>query len=109
MIKVSKGAKIGNQYNQAPHLTKDANGKVTNSQLDTTDESQEVSPFSAGDHKAHLNGRAQRQSKHKTEQKHKRSIKEEPPLNGQYNILLEGLNRFKGANLTHNSDVDQNT
>ena len=25
------------------------------------------------------------------------------------NILLEGLNRFYGANLTFNSDVDQDT
>ena len=32
IIKVSKGAKIRNQYNQAPHLTQDTNGKVTNSQ-----------------------------------------------------------------------------
>ena len=44
-IKVSKGAKIRNRYNQVPHLTQDSNGKVTNSQLDTTNESQEVSPF----------------------------------------------------------------
>ena len=29
--KVSKGAKIRNQYNQVPHLTQDTNGKVTNS------------------------------------------------------------------------------
>ena len=42
-MKVSKGAKIRNLYNQVPHLTKDTNGKVTNSQLDTTNESQEVS------------------------------------------------------------------
>ena len=46
-FKVSKGAKIRNQYNQVPHLTQDINGKVTNSQLDTTNESQEVSPFPA--------------------------------------------------------------
>ena len=52
IIKVSKGAKIRNRYNQEPHLTQDTNGKVTNSQLDTTNESQEVSPFPAGDHKA---------------------------------------------------------
>ena len=68
--KVSKGAKIRNRYNQVPHLTQDTNGKVTNSQLDTTNESQEVSSFPAGDHKAHINRRAQRHSKHKTEQKH---------------------------------------
>ena len=82
--KVSKGAKIRSRYNQVPHPTQDTNGKVTNSQLDTTNESQEVSPFPAGDHKAHINRRAQRHSKHKTEQKHKRSKKKEvPPWNGQ--------------------------
>ena len=42
--KVSKSAKIRNQYNQVPHLTQDTNGKVTNSHIDTTNESQEVSP-----------------------------------------------------------------
>ena len=54
VIKVSKVAKIRSRYNQVPHLTQDTNGKVTNSQLDTTNESQEVSPFPAGDHKAHI-------------------------------------------------------
>ena len=58
-LKVSKGAKIRKRYNQVPHLTQDTNGKVTNSQLDTTNESQEVSPLLAGDHKAHINRRAQ--------------------------------------------------
>ena len=80
-LKVSNGAKIRNLYNQVPHLTQDTNGKVTNSQLDITNESQEVSPFPAGDHKAHINRRTQRHSKHKTEQKHKRSTKEVPPWN----------------------------
>ena len=65
--KVSKGAKIRNRYNQVPHLTQNTNGKVTNSQLDTTKESQEVSPFPVGDHKAHINRHAQRHRKHKTE------------------------------------------
>ena len=67
ILKVSKGAKIRKRYNQAPHLTQDTNGKVTNSQLDTINESHEVSPFTAGDHKAHINRRAQKQNKHKTE------------------------------------------
>ena len=49
--------------------------------VDTTNESQEVSPFPAGDHKAHINRRTQRHSKHKTEQKYKRSTKEVPPWN----------------------------
>ena len=82
-LKVSKGAKIRSRYNQVPHPTQDTNGKVTKSQLDTTNESQEVSPFPAVDHKAQINRRAQRHSKHKTEQKHKRSTKEVPPWNRQ--------------------------
>ena len=45
-IKVSKGAKIRNRYNQVPHVTQDTNGKLTNSQLYTTNESQKVSPKS---------------------------------------------------------------
>ena len=67
-FRVSKGAKIRNRYNKVPHLTQDTKGKVINLQLDTTNESQEVSPFPAGDHKAHINIRVQRHSKHKTEQ-----------------------------------------
>ena len=31
-VRISKGAKIRNRYNQVPHLTQDTNGKVTNSQ-----------------------------------------------------------------------------
>ena len=50
--KVNKGAKIRNRYNQVPHLDQDTNGKVSNSQLDTINENQEVSSFQAGDHKA---------------------------------------------------------
>ena len=69
LLKVSKGAKIRNRYNQVPHLTQDTNGKATNSWLDTTNESQEVSSFPAGDHKAHINRRIQMHSKHKTEKK----------------------------------------
>ena len=68
-IKVSKGAKTRNRYNQVPHLTQDTNGKVTNSQLDITNESQEVSPFPTGDHKAHINKRLPRHSKQKPEKK----------------------------------------
>ena len=51
-MKVSKGAKIRKRYNQVPHLTQDTKGKVSNPQLDTTNENQEVSSFPAGDHKA---------------------------------------------------------
>ena len=73
--------KIRNRYNQAPHLNQDTNGKVTTSQLDTINESQEVSPFPAGDHKASINRHARKHNK--TEKKHKWSTKEGRPWNGQ--------------------------
>ena len=66
-VKVSKGAKIRNRYNQVPHLTQDTNGKVTNSQLDTTAESQALSQQVTTKHI--YNRRAQKHSEHKTEQK----------------------------------------
>ena len=40
-FKVRKRAKIRNRYNQVPHLTQGTNGKVANTQLDITNESQE--------------------------------------------------------------------
>ena len=52
-IRVRKTAKIRNQYNQVPHLTL----KKTKSQKDITNNSQEVRPFLAGDHKAAMNRR----------------------------------------------------
>ena len=57
-FKLGKRAQIRNRYNQAPHVTQESNRKVTTSQLDITNESQEVSPFPAGDHKASTNRRA---------------------------------------------------
>ena len=48
----------GTVSKQAPHLTQDTDGKVTTSQLDITNKSQEVSPFPAGDHKASINRHA---------------------------------------------------
>ena len=48
--KVRKRAKIRNRYNQAPHMTQDTNGKVTTSQFDITNKSQDVNPLPAGDH-----------------------------------------------------------
>ena len=40
-------------------MTQDTNGKVKNSQLYTTNESQEVIPFPTGDYKAQINRHAQ--------------------------------------------------
>ena len=65
--KSKKGCKDQESIQSIPHLNQDTNGKVTNSQLDTTNESKEVSLCQAGDRKAHMNKRAQRHSKHKTE------------------------------------------
>ena len=67
VLKVRQRANIRDRYNQVPHLTKVTNGKVTNSQLDITNESQEVSPFPAGDQKAPIHRCAGKQNKHKTE------------------------------------------
>ena len=61
--KVRKRTKHRSRYNQAPHLSQDTNGKVTTSQLDITNESQKVSPFQAGDHKASTNRRAWKHNK----------------------------------------------
>ena len=55
--KIRKRAKIRNRYNQVPLLTQDTNVKVTNSQLDITNESQEVSSFPGGDHNESLTTR----------------------------------------------------
>ena len=104
--KVSKDAKIRNRYNQVPHLTQVTNEKVTNSQLDTTNESQEVSHFSAGDHKPHMNRPAQRHSNHKTEKIHKRSTALEWSVK-YFTVGLKPVSRR--ANLNLNSDVDQDT
>ena len=80
---------------------------MTNSQLDTTAESQEASPFPAGDHKAQINRRTQRHNKHETEKNGPQKKYRLGMVNK--NILLEGLNQFHGVNLTIDSDVGQDT
>ena len=50
-------AKIRNEYNQVPHLTKDTVWESNMPQLDITNKSQEVSLFPAGDQKAAMNRR----------------------------------------------------
>ena len=79
--KVSNGAKIRSRYNQVPHLTQDTNGKVTNSQLDTTNESQEASPHpqQATTKHTQTDAHKQRHSKHKREQNTKDPQKKHRP------------------------------
>ena len=82
-VKVNKGAKIRNRYNQVSQLTQDTNGKVTNYQKDTTNESQEVSPFPVDDHKAYIKRRVHKDIANTRQKRHKRSTKEVPPWTGQ--------------------------
>ena len=96
IIIVRKRTKIRNRYNQAPHLTHETHGKVTTSQLDITNESQEVSPFPADDHQA------QQTDVHESITKQDRNNINDPQKKQRLgtvskNILLEGLNRFNGA------------
>ena len=76
---------------------------------DTTNESQEVSPFPAGDHVAHINRRAQnianiRQNKNIKDPQKKYRLGTVSKI-----FYWRELNQFDGANLTLNSDVDQDT
>ena len=54
--KVSHETKIRNQYNQVPHLTLDNTWESDRNTIKQhTQESQEVNPFLASDHKAAMN------------------------------------------------------
>ena len=66
-IKVRNRAKIKKRCKQAPHLTQDTKWKVTTSQLDITNESDEVNPFPADDHKVLINKRARKITKTRQE------------------------------------------
>ena len=103
---VRKRAKIRNRYNQAQHLTQDTNGKVTTSQLDITNESQEVSPSHQ------VTTRHHQTVVHESITKQDRNNINYPQKMHRLgtvskNILLEGLKRC--TNLTLSSDVDQDT
>ena len=78
--KVNNRVKIRIRYSQAPHLTQDTDRKVTTSQPDITNESQEGNPFPAVKHKAPVHRSARKHSKNKTETTqmiHKRSTAHE--------------------------------
>ena len=61
-----KEGKDQESIQSSPLLTQDTNRKVTTSQLDITNESQEVSSFQTGDHKASINRRTRKHNKSKT-------------------------------------------
>ena len=70
IIKVSKY-----ECKDQESIQSSTNGKETKSQLHTTNESQEVSPFPAGDHKAQINIHAQKHCKHKQAQDRKKKYR----------------------------------
>ena len=79
---------------------------MTETQLNITNKSQEVSPFPAGDEKAAMKRREsmtiRRQNTNDPQKKYRLGTVSK-------NILLDGFNRFHGANLILCSDVDQGT
>ena len=91
-MKVSKREKIRNRYNQVPHLTQDTTWESDkNTRKHHIQESQEVSPFPAGDHKAAMNRQESMTNKKLkiTKRIHKRSIALERSVKI---FLLEGVN-----------------
>ena len=55
--KIGKTARIRNRYNQVPHLSQATKWESSKIKINTTNKSQEVSPFPSGDHKAAMNRR----------------------------------------------------
>ena len=81
-IKIGKKAKIRNLYNQVLHLTQETTwGSDNNTRKYHIQETQEVSAFPTGDHKAAM---SRQDSTKDTKHKYKKlSTKEAPPWNGQ--------------------------
>ena len=92
--KVMKKAKIRNPQNQIPHLTQDTIWE-SDTRKHHIQESQEASPFAAGDHTA--------ERKRQEKRIHKRST----ALERSVRKLLKGFNLLDGTNLTRISDVDE--
>ena len=74
ILKVRNTARIGNGYNQVPHLSHDTKWENKKTAINITNKSQEVSPFLWGNHKAAINRReSMTNTRHKL---HKWSTKE---------------------------------
>ena len=72
-----------NGYNQVPHLTQDTTwGSDKNTRKHHIQESQDASPFQAGDHEAAINRQEVWQTRNINSKKE--STKEAPLWNGQY-------------------------
>ena len=90
-FKVSKEAKIRNQCTEVPYLTQDTTPESDKNTIKHhTQESQEVSPFPAGDHKAAMN---RQESITNTKHKLNKNDPQKKHLLGKVskNIILEGF------------------
>ena len=106
-MEVIKAAKFRSRYNQVPNLTQDTKWESDKTQLNITNKCQEISPFSAGDHKAAMNRAKAWQTQ---DMNNTNDLQKKYRLGTvSKNVLLEGLNQFHGANPALNSDVDQDT
>ena len=83
-----KEGKDQESIKSSPHQTQDTNWKVITSQLDITNESQEVSPFQARDHKASINRRAR---KHNTKKKNNLNVTGVQVFRLQRGTCIKGL------------------
>ena len=101
---------IRNRHNQVPDMTQDIVWKSDkNTRRHHTHESQEISPFRAGDHKA---ARNTKYTTTKTTMKHKNkndSIQKKHRLGTVSKTLLGSFNMLNGTNLVLKSDVEQDT
>ena len=98
LVKVRKTTKIRKRCNQVPHLTQDTTWKSNKNTINITNKSQELSPFPAGDHNAAMNRcKSMRNTRHKNINDPKKKYHLGTVSK---NILLEGLNRFLGANIS---------
>ena len=100
----SKGAKIRNRFNEVPHLTQVTNGKVKNSQLDITVESQEGSPFPAGVNKAHISRSVQLTTlSHSTIKRHQED-KLSKATSSLFPIKMIAILKWKESNVQQSID-----
>ena len=108
IIKVRTRAKIRNRYKQVPHLIWESDNKhyIQESQVHHIQESQNISPVSAGDRKS---ARHRQGNMAKTNTKQKRSTKEVSPWNTRKLQFWRDLTSFRIPTAPLNAGVDQDT
>ena len=95
-----KEGKDQESIQSSPLLTQNYNWKVTTSQLDITNEGQEVSSFHAGDHKASINRCTRKHNKNKT----KKSFKCDRGPIFQVTNLNRNLTQFRPSEIHFQPD-----